>query len=61
MLEVSFSKAAYETSRLVKALIPMYRIRKKKKEAMRPMKIPGKRSVRMLSGNVNLKWNTNQE
>ena len=38
--EVSFSKAAYETCKLIKALRPMYRITMKTKAAISPMKIP---------------------
>lgn len=42
--EVSFSKAAYGTSRLLRALIPIYKIIMHRKEAKRPMKIPAEKS-----------------
>lgn len=42
--EVSLSKAAYGTSRLLRALIPIYKIIMHRKEAKRPMKIPVERS-----------------
>jgi hypothetical protein len=40
--EVSFSNAAYGTWRLLRALIPMYKMTRNRNVAMRPMKIPVK-------------------
>lgn len=41
---MSLSKAAYGTSRLLRALIPIYKIKMQRKEAKRPIKIPDKQS-----------------
>lgn len=49
--EVSLSKAAYGTSRLLRALTPIYKIIMHRKEAKRPMKIPVEQSERAVDQN----------
>lgn len=49
---VSFSKAAYETSRLKRAEIPTYRIPTITKRAMAPMKMPVQQSQSVSSSSI---------